>query len=382
MRVTFLAVMPSPYMVDLFDAMAADGRIEPRVLYLEEAAPDTYWAQRELPTYSRVLPGKWYWCAGARLHWNAGVVSAVREDPGDVTVVVGYGGFSQQRVLRWLAGGQQPWVFLGEAPGFERRGRAGTWVRELAQQPVQRADGIVAIGSRAEAAYRAMTGGRVPVANIPYVCELGEFQAARGSGIAGSAPGGAVRFLYCGQMIQRKGVDVLLEAFYGLAERHRGATLTLVGEGPQRREWEQRVPAELRGRVEFTGFRQVHELPADFGAADVFVLPSRHDGWGVVVNQALGAGLAVIASDGVGAARDLVEEGRNGFAVPAGDATALRGAMARFVESPGLAMEFGRRSAELAQDVTPAAGVERWVEFLTSVLRRRGSPELCEAAAV
>ena len=57
----------------------------------------------------------------------------------------------------------------------------------------------------------------------------------------------------------------------------------------------------------------------DFAQADVFVLPSRYDGWGVVVNQALAAGLPIITSDEVGAGFDLVEPGSNGFRVRAGE---------------------------------------------------------------
>ena len=77
----------------------------------------------------------------------------------------------------------------------------------------------------------------------------------------------------------------------------------------------------------FLGHRAPAELPGLFAEADAFVLPSRHDGWGVVINEALGAGLPIIVSDGVGAAHDLVTHGVNGLITPAGDACALRDAL-------------------------------------------------------
>ena len=67
--------------------------------------------------------------------------------------------------------------------------------------------------------------------------------------------------------------------------------------------------------VHFLGFRNQTQLPACYALADVFVLPSRYEAWGLVVNEAMCSGLPIIASDKVGAARDLVREGVNGFCI-------------------------------------------------------------------
>ena len=72
LKVCFLTVMPSPYTQDLFDAMWRDGRIQPRVLYLEMAAPDTFWGNVPLPDYATVLPGFWLHFLGGRVHFNRG----------------------------------------------------------------------------------------------------------------------------------------------------------------------------------------------------------------------------------------------------------------------------------------------------------------------
>ena len=72
----------------------------------------------------------------------------------------------------------------------------------------------------------------------------------------------------------------------------------------------QMVTSDTRARICYEGFRPPEELPKFFEESDVFVLPSRHDGWGVVINQALAAGLPIITSDMVGAGLDFVENGR------------------------------------------------------------------------
>jgi glycosyltransferase involved in cell wall biosynthesis len=92
----------------------------------------------------------------------------------------------------------------------------------------------------------------------------------------------------------------------------------------------------------------------------MFVLSSRHDGWGVVVNEALGAGLPIVVSDGVGAAHDLVTHGFNGLITPAGDARGLRDALVL------LACDSVRRRAMADASRARAAhwgleeGVRRW----------------------
>jgi glycosyltransferase involved in cell wall biosynthesis len=373
LRVTFLTVMPSPYMRDLFEAMARDPRFELRVKYLEReavAAPGVFWKDRPLPEYASVLPGRWYRFWRARVHVNAGVISSLRRDRAQVVVVCGYFSVTTQVAMWWLGLGRAPWVFWGEVPGFERRGRAARTLRWLAQRGAVWLPGAVAaIGRRAATAYRPMVPPGRPVWNIPYTCDL--------SAYAAPAPrvrtGAGTRFLYCGQLVHRKGVDLLVRAFAAVAVEHPGATLTLVGGGPLRDELEALIPAAVRGRVRFVGFREPEELPEHFAAADAFVLPSRHDGWGLVVNQALGAGLPVIASSAVGAAADLVRDGVNGVVFPSGDETALAAALRTLCGSPDRAAAFGAASRAMAEQINPDRVIDRWYELCAAVAARRAA---------
>ena len=99
----------------------------------------------------------------------------------------------------------------------------------------------------------------------------------------------------------------------------------------------------------------------------MFVLPSRHDGWGVVVNEAIGAGLPIIVSDRVGA-RDLVENGVNGFITIAGNVDSLASALFKLARSHALRESFGRSSANRAAQWDVDEGVRRWVELSDQVL--------------
>jgi len=374
LRVHFLTVMPSPYTQDLFAAMHADGRIAPRVFYMEMAAPDTHWGRVPLPDYAEVLPGGWFPLMGGRMHFNPGAVRRVTSGEPDLVVVAGYAGLTTQMVMRRLRRLRCLWVSGGHPPRIPLPGRCSATLRRFAVRPAVRwRAGIAAIGLAAEETYRSLAAPGCIVENIPYCCDLQPFLdvADKREGMPARDD---VRFLYCGQLIERKGVDLLLDAFVHLAEHHPRTQLTLVGEGPLRASLEGRVPQALREQVNFAGFQPVSELPRYFARADAFVLPSRHDGWGVVVNQAAAAGLPLICTGRVGAARDLLVREENGYLVPPESTAALAEAMQRFAGAPQLCRAFGKRSRGLADRLTPARVVDRWYRLCRQVVQTAAAP--------
>jgi len=388
LRVHFLTVMPSPYTLDLFAAMRADGRIDARVFYMEMAAPDTHWGQVALPADSEVLPGRWFPFLGGRMHANPGAARRLGEDDPHLVVIGGYAGLTVQWVMRWLKRERRPWVFWGELPGMRPRRRLGRLLRSLALRPVATsAHGIAAIGSRAQEAYRHLVADRCPVHNIPYCCDMSAFlhaasekSSATGNALAAEVelpPDHTTRFLYCGQLIERKGVDLLLTAFCEVARKRRNATLTLLGTGPLEHRLAAGLPADIRARVTFAGFQPIKALPRCFAESDIFILPSRHDGWGVVVNQAIAAGMPVICSDAVGAASDLVVDTRNGSLFPAGDTRKLEQAMQQYIDHPERIKQHGAASREFSGDWTPQRCVDRWVALCYEVAGRQ-VPALAE----
>lgn len=349
LRVSFLSVVPSPYQRDLFRALALRPEVDLRVHYLEAAAPDSPWPEKALADYESVLPGRWFALGSARCHMNWPL-----PDFRECAVVV-LNTLTSSLTGQWLMRTRlrrQRWMFWGE-----KMGRSG-WLHTRLTAPLHRANGIAAIGSVAARDYRE----RFPEPRhycIPYHCELAPFLTA-----PRRAPDGKVVFLFCGQMIARKGVDVLLAAFAQLDER---ARLLLVGREAELPALLEPLPAEIRARIEYAGFQAPEALPEFFARANVFVLPSRYDGWGVVVNQALGAGLPVVCSDMVGAGHDLVADEVNGLKFPAGDVAVLTEQMQRFLDTPSIIESWGATSREKARDYLPERGAARWVEALQEI---------------
>jgi glycosyltransferase involved in cell wall biosynthesis len=355
-KALFITIVPSPYQRDLFEALAAREDIDLSVYYMEATSPDSPWPDKPLRPFEKIMPGFWVPFGGARGHMNWGL-----PDVSELHFVVlsSFTSLTGQWLMRGALRGKR-WLFWGE------RLCRNFGMKELIQDglaaPISRAAGIVGIGRAAEEDYRR----RFPhLAHfcIPYHCDLSAFFAAHRLPKT-RAP---VTFFFCGQMIERKGVDLLLLAFDRLVTRGLDARLLLVGREADLPKFLATVSHATRSRVCYEGFQPPERLPEYFGKSDVFVLPSRYDGWGVVINQALAAGLPIIASNAVGAGLDLVENGVNGMRIAPNDLDGLCSWMETLASNPEVARQWGERSRERARDLTPEAGAEKWVRVFDSL---------------
>jgi glycosyltransferase involved in cell wall biosynthesis len=150
--------------------------------------------------------------------------------------------------------------------------------------------------------------------------------------------------LFAGKFQRRKNAAVLAAAFQSL---DRGATrdpyLLFVGDGEQRKLLE--AVAATDGAVRVVGFRNQRELPAFYDLADVFVLPSSNEPWGLAVNEAMASGCAIIATNECGCAADLID-GRCGRVVSADDPQVLASALSEILCDESMARDMGAKARE------------------------------------
>lgn len=360
-KVVFITVVPSPYQRDLFSSLAARDDVDLSVCYMEASSPDSPWPKVPLRSFERILPGFWLPFRGARWHvnWRLPDFSAA-----DFVVLSSFSSWTGQWLMRRGLCGKK-WLFWGE----RLRVQSSAWRSTVQHQliaPLAQATAIVGIGHAAEDDYSR----RFPVPQhfcIPYYCDLSAFLGTARK----IQPGAPLTFFFCGQMIRRKGVDLLLTAFDRLVTKGFEARLLLVGREADLPQFLNSVTPRARSRISYEGFQPPERLPEYFAWADVFVLPSRHDGWGVVVNQALGAGLPVISSDAVGAGLDLVEEEVNGLRFRVGEVDDLLRTMQILAANPELACAWGKASRRKAFDITPEAGANNWVGVFELLSRPR-----------
>jgi glycosyltransferase involved in cell wall biosynthesis len=218
-------------------------------------------------------------------------------------------------------------------------------------------DGLLAIGRLNREYYLHYGVEAARIFPMPYAVDNEFFRTAaerarpnreRLRNELGLKPGRAV-ILFASKMQRHKRAADLLEAYVrlspdGVAEP--AAYLVFAGDGEERGNLE-RCARELKwDSIRFIGFRNQSELPALYDLCDVFVLPSVHEPWGLVVNEAMNAGKPVIVSNRVGAGPDLIDEGIDGFVYPAGDIAALADRLRRVIENPEHRAAMGSRALE------------------------------------
>jgi glycosyltransferase involved in cell wall biosynthesis len=202
---------------------------------------------------------------------------------------------------------------FAEPPALHRR------ITAVKDAEIALADHVLTVSELARRSY--LEAGMPPerVHCVPLGVDVDLFAPA-----AEEAPARAgTTFLFAGAASRVKGLDLLLAAFARVRRAEPEARLLVIG--PDGDASSLLGPPAPEG-VTVLGPLAQAELAARFRAADCLVLPSRNESFGMVVPEALAAGLPVLVSDRVGAA-ELVLEGRNGWVVPAGDAEALAGRM-------------------------------------------------------
>lgn len=157
-----------------------------------------------------------------------------------------------------------------------------------------------------------------------------------------------VNILFVGYLSRRKGLDVLLKALGEVKTGNRRWNLRVVGKTdifPDYAKYCENLVRDLglKERVEFLGRLESDELEDEYKKADIFVLPSLHEGYGMVVREAASYGLPIIATR-VGAIPELVRNGESAILVNAGDVNALREALEKLLDDEGLRARMGRNA--------------------------------------
>lgn len=210
------------------------------------------------------------------------------------------------------------------------------------------------IGTANARYWRHYLGHAMPQFLMPYAVDNAFFARRAQEAIAGEEQlrselgieTGHPVILFASKLQQRKHCDHLVEAYAALLRDHDSSGykpyLVIVGDGEERANLEARCRDLGLTNVRFAGFQNQSVLPRYFHLADVFVLPSRHEPWGLIVNEAMAAGCPVIVSSDVGSGPDLVTDGVEGYSYPVGDILALTAALSHVLASPETAAAMGK----------------------------------------
>lgn len=167
-----------------------------------------------------------------------------------------------------------------------------------------------------------------------------------------------------GQFIPRKGFDILLKAWRLLSNID--AQLLIVGGGPDRCQYEEYITKNSLRNVKLIDFMSKDKLKEYYLASDIFVLPTREDIWGLVINEAMSFGLPVITTDRCNAGTQLIVDGENGYIVPV-DEAALAERMRALLMLPSLE-ELGQNNISKISDYTIENAAASNIQAIMSVM--------------
>ena len=237
------------------------------------------------------------------------------------------------------------------------------WVKQRARDAFlrwcfSRVDGFLCIGQLNREFYRHYGVPETRLFDVPYAVDNDFFQHQLARARQGREefrrsldldPRRPV-VLFAGKLVPHKGPWELLDAWMRLSPDGVSEPLPYllyVGEGSERERLELRVRQKGWNSVRFLGFRNQTELPAFFDLADLFVMPSTFEPWGLVVNEVMNAARPIVVSDCAGCAPDLVRHGVNGLVFPSGDVAALAEHLRTLTTDAALRERMGRNSIEL-----------------------------------
>lgn len=302
---------------------------------------------------------------------GAALIAEIRRLAPAAVIVGGYYDIARIRLLRWCPNRGIPAFIWADSNLRGERGKSSSviWLKHrFIRYMTRRLPGCLAFGALGRAYWRYHGVPRERVFLCPYepdyegICSIS--QADISSARQRYHLSQSRRWLvYSGRLVSVKRVDLLIDAFASIAAERPEWSLAIVGDGVLRDELQARVPQHLADRVKWLGFiNKQHDVSSIYRAADVLVLPSDYEPWALVVNEALAAGLAVVATNVVGAAMELVRDGVNGRKTPPGDAAALADALREVTDAENVDRYKAASAAVLAEwrkDFDPVDGVRQ-----------------------
>lgn len=363
-RLLILTEIISPYRIPVFNALAEDESIDLHAIFLAEtdAGLRQWRVYKEDISFSyEVLPSLRFRAGKHSLLLNWGLRARLIKFAPESIICGGYNYFASWEALSWARRNGVDFVLWSESNSQDAR-RHLAWVESLKSCFLARCKRFVVPGKASFSYLQSLGVAPESIVMAPDAVDNDAF-AARSTAVRASADEFRAKhrlpqrfLLFVGRLVPEKGVFDLLDAYGKLAEDIRSqVALVLAGDGSSKAELEQKAIRINPGRVCFPGFIHREDLAGFYGLAEALVLPTHSDPWGLVVNEAMACGLAVVVSSVAGCARDLVEDGWNGYVVEPRDPHMLRSAVESLLSDSEKRQQMGLRSSARIRDYTPRA---------------------------
>jgi len=381
-RVLLLNNVPAPYFTPLFEKIGRESGWQLTVCYSSDWNRDVGWQAKmagESDTHQTAILDRQSPCLRSLLGSSTAAAIALFKhlilDRPAYLICYGYTLKPQIVALMWAMGSRTPCAVIGDANYYIdsttgiKRALKSLWLKQI----VKRAAALVTIGTASRLFWQAYGAQPKQLFESRFAVD-NEFYAQAVASRKGDAAGlrdqwgltGKVVFLFVGRLVKRKNVDLIIKAARQL--NHPRISVVIAGSGGELEAL--KLLAAGQPQIVFAGNVAPPELPLYYAAADVLILPADQEPWGLVVNEAMACGLAVIAHQHCGAAVDLVDQD-NGVRLESFSVDELARAMQRLADDCSLLQAMQQCSREKIQGWSievAARGMIRAVE--TSCLKK------------
>ena len=278
---------------------------------------------------------------------NPTLIKEIQEWNADSLLVYGWNFKSNLKAIRFFKK-KIPVLFRGDSTLLDEEPGLKKIIRRTVLKYIYSFVDIAMYAGVANKAYFIAHGFREKqLVFMPHAIDNKRFAANEENLLAGKTlkqklhiPDNALVFLFAGKLDENKNAVLLIDAFNDCNDEE--SYLLIVGNGSKEENLKNRHKGNKN--IGFLDFQNQQQMPALYAAADVFVLPSNSETWGLAVNEAMAAGKAIILSDACGASYDLVKNMENGFAFKKNHKVSLKAWLKYFIDHKNEAQVMGQNS--------------------------------------
>jgi glycosyltransferase involved in cell wall biosynthesis len=302
------------------------------------------------------------------------LIREIRSSHPDAVMVLGYGNLAHVMVIAWCRHNHIPCMMWGDSNilGDRNKGLKALIKKVLVSWVIRKCTAILSCGTLGARYFQRYGANSKQIFYVPNEPDYSAIENISTNEVKSISDEFLIakdrhRLIFSGRLVSVKRVDLLIDAFVHIADRCPDWDLLIAGGGPLESELKSRVPHRLQHRIIWAGFiDSSRRMSVLYRLSDVLILPSDNEPWALVVNEAACAGLALVCSDVVGAAAQLLHDKINGRIFRAGDLTSLVNALldvtdvtnlARYRTATPLILENWRKIAD------PVEGFRRALDY-------------------
>jgi glycosyltransferase involved in cell wall biosynthesis len=286
---------------------------------------------------------------------NPNIINKIEKFSPNAILIYGYIYHSHFKVMRHFKGKTPIW-FRGDSTLLDEKTGVKSWLKKSYLKWVyQHIDNALYVGLANKAYFKAFRVKEEQLVFAPHAVDNDRFAMDRNQEASElrqkfNIATTEILILFAGKLETKKNPEFLLRAFIELSMKE--AHLLFVGNGHLEKSLKSQVSNLKSQNIHFIDFQNQTQMPVVYQACDLFVLPSQGPGetWGLAVNEAMACGKAILVSDKVGCAADLVQKRINGEIFQANNFADLKRKLLDMINDPIKLMEMGKVSRKLIQD--------------------------------